>query len=340
MTRRGALALGCGALAWALAGCPSSAPARPQVVVYCSLDRLYAQPVLERLGAELGLEVLAKYDGEATKTTGLVAAIRAEANAPRADVFWNNEVSQTVALAQEGALEPYASPNAEGLPAYARDPEQRWTGFAARARVLLVNTELVAEEETPRSLAALSDPRWRGRCGIAKPLFGTTATQVAARYAADPAACEAWLQSLRANEVVVCAGNSDVKDRVAQGELCFGLTDTDDANLAVLAGAPVRVVFPDQGPDEAGTLLIPNALALVRGAPHPAAAKRLIDALLTPEVEASLAASRSAQVPLRTRTARPAWIPDDLRVTPVDWVATGAAFGPASALVKTQLLGQ
>ena len=116
---------------------------------------------------------------------GTFAAIRAEANAPRADVFWNNEVSQTVALAQEGALEPYASPNAEGLPAYARDPEQRWTGFAARARVLLVNTELVAEEETPRSLAALSDPRWRGRCGIAKPLFGTTATQVAARYFQD-----------------------------------------------------------------------------------------------------------------------------------------------------------
>lgn len=323
-----------------LLGCPSSGPQRPQVVVYCALDRLYAQPVLERLGEELGIEILPKFDGEATKTTGLVAAIRAEAGAPRADVFWNNEVSQTVALAADGLLQPYASPSAEGLPAHARDPNHLWTGFAARARVLIVNTDLVPEADTPRTLAALSDPRWRGRCGIAKPLFGTTATQVAALQARDPVACRAWLESLRANQVVVCAGNADVKDRVAQGELCFGLTDTDDANLALLAGAPVRVVFPDQGPDEPGTLLIPNAVALLKGAPHPEAAKRLIDAILTPELEASLARSRSAQVPLRAHTERPAWIPQDLRVTPVDWIATGEAFAAASEQVKTHLLGQ
>ncbi|MEZ6186467.1 MAG: extracellular solute-binding protein [Planctomycetota bacterium] len=323
-----------------LLGCPPAGPARPQVVVYCALDRLYAQPVLERLEQELGLEILAKYDGEATKTTGLVAALRAEAAAPRADVFWNNELSQTVALAQDGLLAPYDSPAAEGLPEHARDPERRWTGFAARARVLIVNTELVGEDETPTSLAALTDPRWRGRCGIAKPLFGTTATQVAAHYARDPEGCVAWLDALRANDVVVCAGNADVKDRVAQGELCFGLTDTDDANLALLDGAPVKVVFPDQGPDGPGTLLIPNAVALLAHAPHPDAGKRLIDALLAPEVEVGLARSRSAQVPLRAHTERPAWIPEDLKVLAVDWVAAGAAFAAASEQVQAHLLGR
>ena len=72
------------------------------------------------------------------------------------------------------------------------------------------------------------------------------------------------LDALKAN-AVVCAGNADVKDRVAQGELPVGLTDTDDANLALLAGAPVAVVFPDQEADAAGTLLIPKSLRRLVG---------------------------------------------------------------------------
>ena len=44
---------------------------------------------------------------------------------------------------------------------------------------------------------------------------------------------------VKENEVAVCAGNADVRNRVAAGELAFGLTDTDDAHEAVVAGKPV-----------------------------------------------------------------------------------------------------
>jgi iron(III) transport system substrate-binding protein len=326
----------------ALVACPSSGGGAPtrQVVVYCALDRLFAQPLLEEFERERGIEVLPKWDAEATKTTGLVEALRAERERPRCDVFWNNEVGQTVVLAREGLLQPHASPSAAGLPTEARDPGGLWTGFAARARVLIVNTDLVPEADTPRSVRDLLDPRWKGRCGVAKPLFGTTATHVAALVARDPEAARAWLAGLRANEVVVCAGNASVKDRVAAGELAFGLTDTDDVNLALLDGRPVKAVFPDQGQGEAGALLIPNSLALLRGAPHPEEGRALIDWLLRPEVEARLAASRSAQVPLREGVARPAWIPAGLRTFPVAWAAVGEAFPAARELARRELLGE
>lgn len=324
---------------WALSG--SSAPPQEEVVVYCALDRLYAQPILERFTARTGIKVLPKWDTEATKTTGLVQALMAERERPRCDVFWNNEVSQTIRLADADALEAYRSPQAEQLPAWARDPEGRWTGFAARARVLLVNTERVGPDLLPRSVEALADPRWKGQVGLAKPLFGTTATHAAALFALHgPDEAEAFFARLRANEVVVCAGNSDVKDRVAAGELAFGWTDTDDAHLAILAGAPVQVVFPDQGPEGRGTLVIPNALALVRGAPHPAAARALIDYLLSPEVEEALAAARSAQIPLRRDLTRPDWIPADLKALPVEWAAVGAAFPAARAYLEGTFLAK
>ncbi len=309
------------------------------VVVYCALDRLYAQPILERFAAETGIEVRPKWDTEATKTIGLVEAIRAERGRVRCDVFWNNEVSQSIALADDGALAVYRSPSAAGLPEWARDPEGHWAGFAARARVLIYNRDRVKANEIPTTLEQLTEARWKGRVGVAKPLFGTTATHVAQLWSQDAAKTKAWLEALKANDVVVCAGNADVKDRVAAGELDVGLTDTDDANLALLAGRNVGVVFPDQLPDQRGALLIPNSVSIVADAPHLEEAKRLVDYLLSPEVEEALARSRSAQIPLRKGIAgQAAWIPANLHATAPHWQKTADALTESRAYVERVFL--
>ena len=71
------------------------------VTIYCALDRLHAQPILKIFADRTGIWVRPKWDTEATKTTGLVAALRAEAGRVRCDVFWNNEVTHTIALGSE-----------------------------------------------------------------------------------------------------------------------------------------------------------------------------------------------------------------------------------------------
>ncbi len=331
------------ALPWVLGGLylafgpsPQGPPER-EVVVYCALDRLYAQPILDRFSQRTGIKVRAKWDTEASKTTGLVKALLAEQDRPRCDVFWNNEVSQTVRLGREGALQAYESPAAAGIPAWARDSKGLWTGFAARARVLIVNEARVPADAMPTSVEDLCDPRWKGQVGMAKPLFGTTATHAAALFSLQgPEAAQAFFKRLRDNEVVICAGNADVKDRVVAGELAFGWTDTDDAHLALLAGEKVKVVFPDQ--DGQGTLLIPNSVALIKGAPHSDEAKALIDALLSKDTEEALAVARSAQIPLREGLERPAWIPKSLKALAVDWEAAGTAFAAARTYLETEFL--
>ncbi|MFQ5460910.1 MAG: hypothetical protein ACE5EL_08960, partial [Anaerolineae bacterium] len=64
-------------------------------------------------------------------------------------------------------------------------------------------------------------------------------------------------------------------------------------------GAPVTVVFPDQGPGEMGTLIVPNTVALVAGAPHPEAGRAFIDYLLREETVANLVDAGWFQVTLR-----------------------------------------
>ena len=181
-------------------------------------------------------------------------------------------------------------------------------GFAARARVLVVNTKLVSEGERPDSILDLVDPQWKDRCGIAKPLAGTTATHAACLFAAwgDERSKE-FFRGVKGN-CRVLGGNKQVARAVADGELAFGLTDTDDAIIEIEAGMPVAIVFPDQEPasggDEAlsgkplGTLMIPNTLAIIQGAPQRKEAELLLDYLLSPAVEGRLAGGPSAQFPL------------------------------------------
>ena len=105
-------------------------------MVRVSLDQVFSEELMAEFEKETGLSVKAQYDIEQTKTVGHVRAIIEEKTRPRTDVFWNNEIAQTIRLAELGLLAPYDSPSAEGIPESFRDPERRWTGFAARARVL------------------------------------------------------------------------------------------------------------------------------------------------------------------------------------------------------------
>lgn len=285
-----------------LAACDS----RRRVVVYTSLDEVFSRPVLEAFEANTGIRVDEVFDVEATKTTGLYNRLvqEHESGRPRADVFWNSEVARTIQLASRGALARYDSPSASDIPAGFRAPT--WTGFAARARILIYNKERVAESEAPKSIEDLAHPRFRGKAAIALPLFGTTSTHAGALYSVlGREAAEAYFKRLVENDVKVVDGNSVVRDRVASGELKIGLTDTDDAYVALRKGLPVGIVFPDQeasfpGLDRPlGTFVIPNTVALVAGGPHAEEGRKFIDFLLSRETEGTLAKAESAQIPLR-----------------------------------------
>src|SRR5215471_12474535 len=108
-----------------------------EVVVYTSEDQVFSEPILKDFEKTSGIKVRAVYDTEETKSTGVALRIVAERDHPQADVFWANEPLRPAMLQQQGLLEPYRSPNADGIPARYRDDQGNWTGFPARARVII-----------------------------------------------------------------------------------------------------------------------------------------------------------------------------------------------------------
>jgi iron(III) transport system substrate-binding protein len=328
-------------VAFSLAGC--SLESSDEVVVYSSLDREFSEPILERFTQESGIRTLPKYDLESAKTVGLTSAIIAEAGRPRCDLFWNNEILNTLRLKEQGLLEVYHSPQAQAYPEAFRDPDGRWHGFAARARILIVNRDAVPADQRPKSIVDLLDPKWQGKIGIAKPLFGTTATHAACLFATlgDDNAKD-FFARLKANGVKIMSGNKQVALAASTGEIAFGLTDTDDALGEIDKARPVEIVYPDRGADELGTLFIPNTLGIVKGCRHPESARKLVDFLLSPGAEQALALSPSGQIPLNPEVAVKLRVetPQTVKAMPVDFAAAAKKWDAVAKYLREEFLAE
>lgn len=261
-----------------------------EVVVYTAVDEVFSEKIIHEFEAETGIKVNVVYDTEANKTTGLVNRIIAEKENPICDVFWNNEFIQTIELENQGMLEAYDSPSAKDIPDYYKSGNSMWTAVGGRARVLLVNNDLLEEDNFPTSVEDFVSGKYSGsQLAIAYPMFGTTKTMVAALYAQwGEDKGRAYFEKMVSLGVNVVDGNSVTKDMAASGQVAIGFTDSDDAKEAIEDGANVTMIYPDQGDDEMGTLLTPSTIALIKNAPNEENAKIFIDFILKESTEREL----------------------------------------------------
>ncbi len=277
-----------------------------EVIVYTSVDQIFSEPILKGFEDETGIEVKVVYDTEETKSTGVLNRLIAEKNNPQCDLFWSGDPVRTIVLKNKDITSPYKPAVADDIDVVFKDPDNHWTGFSARARVLIYNKDLLEPIEVPQSIFDLTKEKYKGKIAIANPLFGTTTFHIAALFTimGDEKARQ-FLADLKNNNIVIATSNGDVKKRVIQGEVTCGLTDTDDAYEAIKEGANIGIVFLDQ--KGIGSLIMPNTVNLIKRSPNPGNGERLMNYLLGKETEAKLAKS-CAQMPLHKGVE----IPDDI----------------------------
>jgi iron(III) transport system substrate-binding protein len=273
------------------------------VVVYVSEDQVFSEPILKDFERETGITVKSVFDTEEAKSTGVMNRLIAEKDNPQADVYWANEPVRAAALKQRGVSTPYVSPSAEGIADQFKDPDHHWTGFSARARVLLVNARSTIK---PAGLMAYIESSAKGRAAIANPLFGTTTAHVAALFTMwGDERTRTFMNEMKNNGVKMTTSNGESADFVAAGQVDFALVDSDDAANRKKEGKPVEMIYPDQEPGGLGVLILPNAVALIKGARHSENGKRLIDYLLSKPSERKLAFADCAQIPLHSGVETP-----------------------------------
>jgi iron(III) transport system substrate-binding protein len=211
---------------------------------------------------------------------------------------WSSELFQTIRLAQNDLLDVYR-PAADDIPDRYKDTDGKWIAFGLRARVIGYNTESISEDGLPQTWSEIAEPKWTGKLGVADPHFGTTTGHFAAMYALwGEAAYTDFVGRLHGTlQGKLLSGNATAARLVGSGTLVICATDTDDVYARQCDDEPIALSYPDLG--DGGTLLVPNSVAFVRGAPHPETAKKLIDFLCSAQAERLLAESDSGNFPVR-----------------------------------------
>lgn len=233
-----------------------------EVVIYAAQDQVYAEPILREFEKETGIKVKAVFDSEAVKTVGLANRLLSERSHPQCDVLWGNEEMRTRQLAAQDAFRE----------------TNGWAAFGYRSRRIVVSDVFLEHNfgwSGLDSLLQLTNAFWRGRVALAFPQFGTTATHFhALKQFWGEETWLAWCDALAANKPFIVDGNSVVVKQVARGEAWIGLTDSDDIVAGQREGLRVEAM-----PLTDESLLIPNTVAVIRNAPHPANAQKLFDYL-------------------------------------------------------------
>lgn len=320
-----------------------SPDADARVVIYCSVDSAFAEPILRAFEQRTGIDVHYIFDTEAGKTTGLVNKLIAERDRPRADVWWSSEIFGTMQLAARGVLEPYAPAGADDIPPAYRSPDLLWTAVGLRGRVLAYDPSHTAKDDLPRRWCDLTKPKYKGRFRMADPRFGTTRGHMATLLATwGRPAMENFYRDLRANDCLLTDGNAQSVLLLTRGLADIVATDTDDVIVARARGDSVDMIMPElTSPDRSvvvpGTLWIPCSVARVRDGPHRQAAHRLIDYLVSVEAEEKLHESDSRNVPVRPalRERLGASAPGEATV---DYAAAAAQLDLSDQLVRDILL--
>jgi iron(III) transport system substrate-binding protein len=282
-----------------------------EVVVYTAAQSTIVQAIGPMFEQKTGIKVNFVEAG----TGEILKRARAEAANPLGDVLW--------ALGAEGMaanadlLEPYTvADDAKIAAIYKKGLGGRITPNNVTPMVIIHNTKLLPAAEAPKTWRSLTEPRWMDKIAYAAAdKSGSSFTILATLLTVFGDNDAGWkiVEDIMKNAKIL-PSSSRVPKGVADAEYQAGLTYEDAAMRQVKGGAPVAVVYPQDG-----TSIPPDGNAILKGAKHPKAARAFMDYAVSKEVM-DLLAQKFALRSARTDVAAPEGFPaiDSIKAVPYD----------------------
>lgn len=292
------------------------AQAAETVTVYSGRNEKLVGSVFKAFEKKTGTKVKVRY-GE---TPALAATLLEEGQRSPADVYVAQDAGALGALAKAGRLAPLAEETLAKVkdPRF-KSPKGEWVGLSGRARVVAYNTKRVKEGELPKGVRDLTDPKWKGRIGWAPTNASFQAFVTALRLLEGDEKAAEWLRAMKANEPRRYKNNMAVVEALGRGEVDVGLVNhyyLYAAQKRRKTPLPVDNHYLEKG--DPGALINVSGVAVLEGTKNAAAARALVDYLLSPEAQKHFA-NQTYEYPL------------------VEGVATDAKLKPVSEVGSPQL---
>ncbi|HEV7320333.1 MAG TPA: ABC transporter substrate-binding protein [Ensifer sp.] len=313
---RGITAICAGVALWLCTA--TTGKAASTLTVLCGVDEAWCAAMKTAFEAKAGIEisVTRKSNGD------ILSQIRAEKSAPTVDVWWGGTGDTHLQAGSENLLEAYRPAHERDMLPWAQNffaiSGGRSAGIYAGALGFAYNSELLAKLKLPAPTCwkDLADSAYRGRIRSGNPNSSGTAFTALATLVQLFGEDEAFrfMAALNRNiDQYTTAGSAPVK-AAARGETLIGISFMHDAVTQKQAGLPLVIVAPCEG-----TGYEIGAVSIVKGARHLDAAKRFVDFALSPEGQATGAASGQNQVPSNARADLPLGAPDISLIKMVDF---------------------
>lgn len=270
---------------------PSASAAASQaptgtLTIYAGRSEELVGPLIEQFRASNDVDVKVEYAG----TTDLAATILEEGTASPADVFFAQDAGALGAVAAEGRLAELPAETLGRVDERFVSDDGQWVGVSGRARVVVYDSRVLGETDMPDTIAAFTDPAWKGRIGWAPTNASLQSFVTAFRVLEGDESARAWLEGIQANEPKVYDGNDAVLAAVAAGEIEVGFVNHYYLMRQLAEqgdGFPVRNHFLPGG--DPGSLVNVAGAGILSSAPNPVAAQAFVDFLLTRESQAYFA---------------------------------------------------
>ena len=317
-----------------LAGAAATGQA-DEINLYSTREAPLVEPVIASFTAATGIKVHLTYIED-----NLVKRVTADGEASPADVLITIGLDKTSQFVTGHLTQTIASPVLDSaIPPQLRGAQ--WIALSVRPRVVMARADAAPGAIHYEDLA---ESKWRGKLCMRSPLHQNNVALIAAFLVHQGAeTTEAWLNGVKANLVHKPAGkDNDVIREIAEGVCEIGIGNT--VALAQLRAGreggdwrgwarAVKAVPTVFGGGNTHVNL--TGAAIAKHAPHPAAAQRFLEFLVTPAAQRIYAAAELEYPVLATTDRDPILVeigsfPAD--ALPIDQIA--AHQQAAIALIK------
>jgi iron(III) transport system substrate-binding protein len=288
----------------------AKAKAEGKVSWYTSTPIEQAQKIVALFKQQTGIEVeLFRSGGSA-----ILSRFQQEMTAGRVavDVLTHSEPAAAAALGKKGYFVAFKPKNFDKIPDAAKAADGSFVGQRLNMMTHYLRSDKVAAGDEPKTWDDLISAKYKGKLVMTDPSF--TSLQVSVVGMMSKQRGWGYYEKLRANDVMIVQGNQQVSDMLKRGErlIAVGALDSYAADLKK-EGHPIKTLYPSDG-----VFVIPSPTSVVKGSPHPNAAKLFAEFMVGDDAQKVFPADGGYSV--RIDIAAPQGSPDlkSLKILGVD----------------------
>ena len=278
-----------------LAGCGSSSS--QSITLYSGQHEQTTDALVAGFEKATGITVNVRSDDEDTLADEIVT----EGSSSPANVIYTENSPALEYLQDKGLLAPVDRSTLARTPSRYDSPQGDWVGVSARVSVLIYNPSLISASELPKTVLALSEPRFKGKLAFAagETDFQPIVTSVAHSY--GEATALKWLQGIDANAGAhVYPDNETIADEVNRGAVAFGVVNQYYwyRLRAELGASNVHSQIAYFAPRDPGYVINVSGAGILRSSDHKAAAQKFLAFLVSKQGQEIINHSISFEYPI------------------------------------------